>query len=198
MFVHLLVKPPRICKGIKDGSFNQAWNFPESGAHPARRRLSVCASLFAPPLIFQSAFRFSSILLSPRRGEVFPEDLEKPSMSLRGQICSSTFLEVEDGSRSTSNLDDSWRCSGDLPERSDGVVPHRVDPRDRLDELTRLHRSSHLEDGDDHLTDEPGLGRSAHGSPERGEPPSILISSSLTATGDFKTFPTLAEGQGMP
>jgi hypothetical protein len=113
-------------------------------------------------------------------------------MSLRGQICSSTFLEVEDGSRSTSNLDDSWRCSGDLPERCDGVVPHRVDPRDRLDELTGLHRPSNLEDGDDHLTDEPGLRRSPHGSPERGEPPSILIFSFLTATGAFKTFPTLA------
>jgi hypothetical protein len=129
---------------------------------------------------------------SPRRGEVFPEDQQESSMSLRGQICSSTFLEVEDGSRSTSNLDDSWRCSGDLPERCDGVVPHRVDPRDRFDELTRLHRSSDLEDGDDHLPDEPGLRRSPHVSPERGEPPSILIFFFLTATGAFKTFPTLA------
>jgi hypothetical protein len=57
--------------------------------------------------------------------------------------------------------------------------------------LTRLHRSSHLENGDDHLPDEPGLGRSAHGSPERGDPPSILIFFFLTATGAFKTFPTL-------
>lgn len=119
-------------------------------------------------------------------------------MSLRGQICSSTFLEIEDGSRSTSNLQDSWRCSCDLAERSDAVVPHRVDPRDGFDELTRLHRSSDLEHGDDHLTDEPGFRRSAHGSLEGGEPPSILIFFFRTATGDFKTFPALARGLGMP
>jgi hypothetical protein len=124
MLFHLLVKPPRICKGIKDGS------------------------------VFE--------IRSPRRGEVFPEHQQEPSMSLRGQICSSTFLEIEDGSRSTSNLHDSWRRSGDLPEGRDGVVPHRVDHRDWLDELTRLHRSSKFEDGDDQFTEMVGLGCSGH------------------------------------
>lgn len=113
-------------------------------------------------------------------------------MSLLRQICPSAFLEVEDGSRSSANLHDSWRCSGDLSERSDGVVPHRVEPGDRLDELPSLHRSSNLEDGDHGFTQEPRLTAPTHGSPERGDPPSILISSSLTATGAFKTFPTLA------
>lgn len=112
-------------------------------------------------------------------------------MSFAGKFCLPTFLEVKNCPRSTSNLHDSGRGSGDLPQRSNGVVPHRVKPRDRLDELTRLHRSSDLEDGDDHFTDEPRLGGPSHGSPERGDPPSILIFFFLTATGDFKTFPTL-------
>jgi hypothetical protein len=57
--------------------------------------------------------------------------------------------------------------------------------------LPSLHRSSNLEDRHDDLPDEPGLRGSPHGSVERVDPPSILIFFFLTATGVFKTFPTL-------
>ena len=83
-------------------------------------------------------------------------------MGLRWKICSSAFHKVEHGPRSTSNLHDSGRGSGDLPEGRDGVVPHRVEPRDWLDQLPRFHRSSNLEDGDDQFTEMVGLGCSGH------------------------------------
>ena len=83
-------------------------------------------------------------------------------MSFRGEICSSTFLEVEDGSRFVAKKNHSLGLRCDHAERMDREPPHRLDLGDRGDQVPSLSRSEDLENGDDQFTESLGLPRTGH------------------------------------